>query len=542
MNTLPQPTKYFLYIRKSTDEEDRQVLSLEAQLTELKEYAEKESLEIIETFIEKKTAKVPGREIFNSMLNKIDGGLPHLIGILAWHPDRLSRNSVDGGRLIYLLDTGKLGGLKFPTFAFENNPSGKFFLAIGLSNAKYYVDNLAENVRRGNRAKLRRGEWPGQKPFGYIYDHRLRNIVPEPKEAKIVKKIYEEFATGRHTLKSISARLAEFSGNKKSKSNCAIEMFLRNELYMGIMRWNGEAHEGKYQPLITRQLFEKVAEVLKNHGRPRYKKQQHNFPFCGLFRCSCNSMITAQWAKGNGGIYRYYRCTRKQGECHEKYIAEDLLKQKIIEKSQAIALPADWAKELFGKLEIEEKKSAQSATASSEEVRKKIFLLDERLDKLVEGYLDNLIDENTYKRKKQELIEQKTSFKNEKESLHSKQMSGWIEPTRDFVKTLCQAEKITKEESLKEISIFVQKIGTNRLLSAKSVSWVWKPEYEFAQTLLRRFAVRQNGSLRISVSPKSRSPLLCAIQDSNLWPTPRQGVALPTELTAQTRSKTYQNN
>jgi len=86
MNTLPQPTKYFLYIRKSTDEEDRQVLSLEAQLTELKEYAEKEGLEIIETFIEKKTAKVPGREIFNSMLNKIDGGLPHLIGILAWHP------------------------------------------------------------------------------------------------------------------------------------------------------------------------------------------------------------------------------------------------------------------------------------------------------------------------------------------------------------------------------------------------------------------------------------------------------------------------
>jgi len=91
-----QPTKYFLYIRKSTDEEDRQVLSLEAQLAELKEYAEKESLEIIETFVEKKTAKVPGREIFNSMLNKIEGGLPHLIGILAWHPDRLSRNSVDG--------------------------------------------------------------------------------------------------------------------------------------------------------------------------------------------------------------------------------------------------------------------------------------------------------------------------------------------------------------------------------------------------------------------------------------------------------------
>src|SRR3989337_1604028 len=506
--------KYYIYIRKSTDEEDRQVLSLESQLNELKEFAEREHIEIVETFIEKKTAKVPGREVFNNLLDKIEAGLPHQFGILAWHTDRLSRNSVDGGRLIYLLDTGKLADLKFPTSVFDNSPSGKFFLSIALSNAKYYIDNLSENVRRGNRAKLRRGEWPGQKPFGYVYDHRLRNIVPEPMEAKIVKEAFETFATGRHTFKSISECLVKFSGNKKTKSNHAMELFLRNELYMGIMRWNGEAHEGKYRPLITRQLFEKVAEVLKNHSKPRKTKKQHDFPLRGLFRCSCNSMITAQWAKGNGGIYRYYRCTRKQGECHEEYIAEDLLKQKIIEKSQAIALPEDWAKELFGKLEIEEKKSAQSATASSEEVRKQKFLLDERLDKLVEGYLDNLIDEDTYKRKKQELIEQKISLKNEQESLRSKQMSGWIEPTRDFVKTLCQAEKIAKEESLKEISIFVQKIGTNRLLSAKSVSWVWKPEYEFAQTLLRRFAQKQfgqNGSLRTSAPPKLRSPLLCVL-------------------------------
>src|SRR3989344_2791442 len=102
MNTIQQPIKYFFYIRKSTDEEDRQVLSLEAQLDESKEFAEREGLEIVDTFVEKKTAKVPGREVFNALLNKIESGLPHLIGILAWNPDRLSRNSVDGGRIIYL--------------------------------------------------------------------------------------------------------------------------------------------------------------------------------------------------------------------------------------------------------------------------------------------------------------------------------------------------------------------------------------------------------------------------------------------------------
>src|SRR3989344_4359755 len=245
--------KYFLYIRKSTDEEGRQVLSLEAQLHELKEFANKNSLDIIETFEEKKTAKTPGREVFNSMLDKIDADLPYPIGILSWNTDRLSRNSVDAGRIIYLLDTGKLVDLKFPSFAFENTPSGKFFLSISLSNAKYYVDNLSENVQRGNRAKLRRGEWPGQKPFGYVYAHRLRNIVPEPKEAKIVKQIYEEFARGTHTLKPISAPLAELGGGK-ARSNYSIENLLTNDRYIGIMRWDGEAHEGKYRPLISKQL------------------------------------------------------------------------------------------------------------------------------------------------------------------------------------------------------------------------------------------------------------------------------------------------
>ena len=96
MSTVIPGIKYFLYIRKSTDEEDRQVLSLEAQLTELKEYAVKEGLEIIETFVEKKTAKIPGREIFNAMIEKIEAGLPHRIGIAGWNPDRLSRNSIFG--------------------------------------------------------------------------------------------------------------------------------------------------------------------------------------------------------------------------------------------------------------------------------------------------------------------------------------------------------------------------------------------------------------------------------------------------------------
>src|SRR3989344_3689445 len=503
-------TKYYLYIRKSTDEVDRQVLSLEAQMHELKEFAVREHLEIVGTYIEKKTAKVPGREVFNNVLDKIEHGLPHQIGILSWNPDRLSRNSVDAGRIIYLLDTNKLHDLKFPPFAFQNSPSGKFFLSIALSNAKYYVDSLSENVKRGNRAKLRRGEWPGQKPFGYIYDHRLRNIVPEPKQAKIVECVFQDYATGKYTLKSISVRLAELAKTKE-KSNYAIEVFLRNELYIGVMHWNDEAYEGKYKPLIKKQLFAKVAEVLNGRRKPRKSKHRHDFPFTGLFECSCGSMITAQWAKGNGGVYRYYRCTRKKGDCREKYVQESVLRGRIVEQARTIALPDDWAEALNTKLDEEEKKETQSAGVSAEAVSRQIMLLDEKLDKLLEGYLDNLIDEDTYKRKKGVFIEQKMALKHERETLLRQKMSGWIEPTREWIKTLVQADKIASETNLKEICHFVQKIGTNRRLAAQTPTWDWVPEFAFAQGQLARFAAAEPVTPSSAPPGFERSPFLCAV-------------------------------
>ena len=148
-------TKYFLYARKSTDEPDRQILSIEAQITELKEFAERENLNVVENFIESQTAKIPGRPIFNEMIKRIESGEAN--GILAWHPDRLARNSIDGGLIIYLIDTEKITALKFPTFWFDATPQGKFMLNIAFGQSKYYIDNLSENIKRGHRQKLQNG-------------------------------------------------------------------------------------------------------------------------------------------------------------------------------------------------------------------------------------------------------------------------------------------------------------------------------------------------------------------------------------------------
>ena len=156
--------KFFLYARKSTDVEDKEVRSIEDQLIELREFAKREDILIVDELIEKQSAKIPGRPIFNSMIGRIEHN--EASGILSWNPDRLARNSVDGGKIIYLIDTGKIKFLKFPTFWFEPTPQGKFMLNLAFGQSKYYVDSLSENTKRGLRQKVRRGEYPSLAPIG----------------------------------------------------------------------------------------------------------------------------------------------------------------------------------------------------------------------------------------------------------------------------------------------------------------------------------------------------------------------------------------
>lgn len=127
--------------------------SIESQLAELRSLAQKEGIIIKHEFTEAMTAKEPGRPIFNQMITLMENGEAN--GIISWHPDRLARNSVDGGRIVWLLDTKHIEFLKFPQFWFENTPQGKFMLNIAFGQSKYYVDNLSENVKRGHRQKLR---------------------------------------------------------------------------------------------------------------------------------------------------------------------------------------------------------------------------------------------------------------------------------------------------------------------------------------------------------------------------------------------------
>lgn len=293
--------KYFVYARKSTEDEERQVMSIEAQIAEINEFARREGLKIAKTFIESKSAKKPGRPIFNEMVGKIyDSKEP--IGILAWHPDRLARNSVDGGQIIYLIDIRKVTSLKFPTFWFEPTPQGLFMLQVAFGQSKYYSDNLSENVRRGIRQKIRRGEWATLAPIGYVNNPKTRNIEPDPVKARILKKGFEEFAKGKHSLESLRHRLhflGLLSRVSKPLVKGVVHGILTNPVYIGLIPHKGELYEGKFQPIVRKDVWDAVQKELKRRSRPRKIKEGHNFPFTGLFECGeCGGMITAQYAKG----------------------------------------------------------------------------------------------------------------------------------------------------------------------------------------------------------------------------------------------------
>jgi len=469
-------TKFFLYARKSTEDEERQIMSIEAQLVELEEFAKRENIEIVERFIESKSAKKPGREVFNQMMTKVYA-TNEPVGILAWHPDRLARNSVDGGQIIYCIDILKIVSLRFPTFWFEPTPQGLFMLQVAFGQSKYYSDNLSENVKRGFRQKLRRGEWCSLAPFGYINNPKTRNIEPDLVKSRIIKKAFNEFASGNHTLTSISERLS-FWGlvSKTGKLICkaTIQRMLTNKAYLGIIDHNGECFEGSFPPIVSKTTFDKVQEVLKLRARPRHSKKNHDFPFVGLFHCKeCGAMITAQYAKKT---YKYYRCTKRLGHCSQQYLGETQLVEQLKQELLKVSLFEDWLDKMLVRVEVWEKEAKSSSHIFAQNLEDKIKSIDEKLDKLINTFLDGDIEKETYLKKKEELIKTKKDLCEQKSNFGRKE-NNWIEPLKEWILSAHQAEKLTFSNDLHEMKSFVKKIGTNHQLFNKRIEWKLKIPY-----------------------------------------------------------------
>ena len=506
--------KYIAYCRKSTDEKDKQVLSIEAQIAELKEFAKRENLFVTEFITEAKTAKIPGRGQFAEVLKKIEKGMAN--AILSWHPDRLARNSIDGGKIIYLLDTGKLLDLKFPSFWFESTPQGKFMLSIAFGQSKYYVDNLSENVKRGNRQKLRNGVWPSKAPYGYINNPKTRGIDIDEEKSKVVKKAFQLFAEGGKSFVEISKLMHKFGIYKLDGDPVKVDQvknMLSNRFYLGVLKYAGEYYQGTHKTFINKKLFDEVKKQVEKIERPR--QHGHNFAFAGLATCGeCGAAITAEqhvkkYKNGTGQTFIYYRCTKKLKSCTQKYISEHKTEIQLRKIVRDCGLHQDWEPYFEKWISEAEEKDKLTAAVEEKQLDGQIQDSEIKLNRLLDGYLDQVIEPDIYKQKKNELFDEKLKLE-EKKSQIIKNGTVWLEPMKEFVNCALQAQKIARaKNNCHDLSIMAKKVGSNFFLMNRRLSA--NLNYPFAALSAEGGAVSAaptDSSISLLVTPQGIEPWL----------------------------------
>jgi len=337
------PVRYCLYARKSTESEERQILSIDSQIKEMLQLAERENLEIVTMKRESHSAKKTGqRPIFNEIIGEIKQGKYN--GILTWAPDRISRNAGDLGQVVDLMDAGLLQEIRTYGQRFTNCPNEKFLLMILGSQAKLENDNRGINVKRGLRTRVEMGLWPGLAPLGYLNQKMMDKkcqVIIDPARAPVIKKMFEKVAfehySGRKIYNWLKFELNFYTRGNKSLTLSGIYRILDNPFYYGMFehpKESGNWYTGKHEPIITQELFEKAKAQLK---RDQIVRETHEFSFTKLFTCGyCGSGISAeekykQLKDGTHARYVYYSCTRsKDRNCKNKYIREEGLITELL--------------------------------------------------------------------------------------------------------------------------------------------------------------------------------------------------------------------
>ena len=404
--------KYFIYCRKSSEAEDRQVASIESQLTTLKRtFAGRSDIEIVGVYEEAYSAKAPGRLRFTEMLQKIEEGLAD--GIIAWAPDRIARNSIDGGRVIYMLDCGVIRDLKFATYTFENNSQGKFMLQIMFGQSKYYSDALSDNVKRGNRSKLEKGWWPNRPPLGYRNDPATRTIKKDPERFKRVRDIFDLFLNGSSTREIWRLAREEWDlRTPRSRSTGGrlialsyMHKILTNPFYAGILIWNGKTYDGAHDPVVSLEEFERVQRLLRKPEKQR--PHARTFAFTGMIRCGeCGFLVTAEeQLNRHGKRYTYYHCTKRRTDyrCRQPYVPLASVEDQIELFLGGLSLPDrihEWAVRHSSANDRQEREAI-------EERRRALAKADERartaLETLTSLRIRDLIGDDEFVRERQKL-------------------------------------------------------------------------------------------------------------------------------------------
>lgn len=359
------PVRYCLYARKSSERDEKQALSIDSQVKEMLQIAERDGLEVIDVRREAHSAKASGeRPVYNEIIRDLRAG--RFNGVLVWHPDRLSRNAGDLGSLVDLMDQKALVEIRTYGQRFSNSPSEKFLLMILCSQAKLDNDNKSVNVKRGLRMRCEMGLWPAPAPTGYLNENRAdrRGYVQiDPERAPVIKQMFEKVAyekwTGRkiyHWLKFDLNFRTPYGNKHLTLSN--VHKIIDTPFYYGEFEYpskSGNWYQGKHEPIITRELFEKAKAQIKRERVVRSETKE--FAFTKLLTCGlCGSGVSAEEKfkaikkTGLTARYVYYGCSRsKDRDCHGGYIREEELIEQFIRFMDHINLNESGVKIKFEK-------------------------------------------------------------------------------------------------------------------------------------------------------------------------------------------------
>ncbi len=409
--------KYFLYARKSSESEDRQVQSIDDQINRLKKLASDLNLDIKKTYTEAKSAKKPdNRPLFDEMMGRIEKGEAE--GILCWQINRLSRNPIDSGRLSWLLQRSVLKSIQ--TIDRQYLPDDNVLLfSVESGSANQFILDLSKNTKRGLQSKLEKGWQNGIAPLGYLNDKENKTIISDPERFNLIRKMWDLMLTGNYTPPKIldiannewgfrTRKFKRMGGYPLSKSG--IYAIFTNLFYARIIKVNGVQYAGAHEPMITLDEYDRVQMLLGREGKPRPKS--HEFAFTGSIRCGvCGCLYTAETKKkllqsGEIREHTYYHCTRKTTKikCDQRKnipVADlELMIEKEIEKYTILPEFLQWALEGLNKKNDRE---VEDRSKIYEMQHKDLIGTQKELDELTKMRYRQLIDDETFIKEKNPL-------------------------------------------------------------------------------------------------------------------------------------------
>jgi len=432
-----------IYARKSTESEDRQILSIDSQVKELRDFAREQNLSVARVFTESMSAKSPGRPVFNELMALIHRG--KLDGLLCWKLDRLARNPVDGGALIWAMEEGHLKNIHTPQRTFINTGNDKFWMQLEFGMAKKYVDDLSDNVKRGRRAKIEKGWWPGLPPLGYLNDRNTSTIIKDTERFPLMRRMWDMMLSGEYTPHHIlkianeqwglrTRRFKRFGGGPLALS--MVYKLFKNPFYYGVIRYKGGCFQGSHDPMISKSEFDRVQELLDDRAKPRPKR--HIFAYTGLIKCGeCGASVTAEYRiNRQEHEYVYYHCTKKKRmiSCSQKYIEVKRLERQISDFLGSLTITReikDWAIRLLQELHEEEIKKDRVAIES---LNKRHEGCMKEISELLNMKLRGLLTDEEYASKKQELENERIRIKEFSEDGNDRftQIVRWCEEAFEF--------------------------------------------------------------------------------------------------------------